>query len=498
LDVVLNRGASESTVKSIYEIVGKARVEFESLANTAARTSGAAGDSIRRAGKVLDDTMQRQDLWGRTAFDYAKQRILRERLTQHAEWNSTVLRGGAVDSGRVGRALDNLTGQGDRLTELTRARIQSANELADDLLRNRTVSPSARRAADELRAFGKRLAGTTDDVDRIIGDSAALKAARQRLDAANRTQPTPFAGSAAAVGGAVGHMFGMGPTGFAMGAILDAAAPQAVTAARTGILNQAAKFLRASGDWTSAKLTQWATRANGPTTIAGIAPSSLLNATTAKLLHSSGDDMPNLYLQRVAELHREVSDRQRHSVLTAQLDNSGMGQLGAAIVQSDSARLNAGMASLPPTPPQDPLSDTPATPSNTQIARWARAQAIRESPLLAVERLADGTLTKGEVDALRLSWPKMYLQLSQQVAETLRNHPHLAYQQRVQLANLFQVPLLPSLKPAAILRYQSSHADSAEQAPPGTTPEGYRPARINPDKTGGRLTTNTERIAGRN
>lgn len=121
-----------------------------------------------------------------------------------------------------------------------------------------------------------------------------------------------------------------------------------------------------------------------------------------------------------------------------------------------------------PAPPTLQLGPDNWEPSKQQMSLFARYMEVAERPEAAVERLADGTISPGDVETLKAVWPAHYDQIRQECmnhAATLRET--LPYVQRLNLSILLDVDVDPALTPAAMQVFQAP-------APP--PPEPSRPA----------------------
>lgn len=121
-----------------------------------------------------------------------------------------------------------------------------------------------------------------------------------------------------------------------------------------------------------------------------------------------------------------------------------------------------------PAPPTLQIGPDAWEPSKQQLSMFARYMEVAERPEAAVERLADGTISPGDVETLKAVWPSHYDEIRQQCmnhASTLQRT--LPYVQRLNLSILLDVDVDPALSPAAMQVFQAP-------APP--PPEPARPA----------------------
>lgn len=121
-----------------------------------------------------------------------------------------------------------------------------------------------------------------------------------------------------------------------------------------------------------------------------------------------------------------------------------------------------------PAPPTLQIGPDSWEPSKQQISLFARYMEVAERPEAAVERLADGTISPGDVETLKAIWPAHYDEIRQECmnhAATMQKT--LPYVQRLNLSILLDVDVDPALSPAAMAVFQAP-------APP--PPEPSRPS----------------------
>lgn len=103
-------------------------------------------------------------------------------------------------------------------------------------------------------------------------------------------------------------------------------------------------------------------------------------------------------------------------------------------------------------------------PADMAIREFARAVAAVEDPPGILERVADGTVTPEDKEALQTVYPETYAALRIQVAERLSMLQHnLPMKRRMALSLTFDLPVEPSMDPAVLRVLQGNFA-----AEPGT------------------------------
>lgn len=98
-------------------------------------------------------------------------------------------------------------------------------------------------------------------------------------------------------------------------------------------------------------------------------------------------------------------------------------------------------------------------PSDMEMRTWARYVAAVEDPGAIVERLADGSVTPEDAEAMKAVYPEMYADIQQQIMEQLPTlRATLPYQRRLAFSVFSGVPVDPALDPQVLSRLQASFA----------------------------------------
>jgi hypothetical protein len=115
----------------------------------------------------------------------------------------------------------------------------------------------------------------------------------------------------------------------------------------------------------------------------------------------------------------------------------------------------------------------PWKPSDAEMKAFNDKREIARDPYRAIDRLADGTLTKAHVDALRELAPRLYAEMMGRVMQYGASDKvkPLAYAQRMKLSMLTGVPLDRSIGHQA--EYQAMYAAHAEKQA-GTKPSSLK------------------------
>lgn len=131
--------------------------------------------------------------------------------------------------------------------------------------------------------------------------------------------------------------------------------------------------------------------------------------------------------------------------------------------------------------PQDPLAGKSMfydksgyQPPDSQISSFLRHVRAAEDPITVLNSIKDGSVTKEEVDTLKVIYPVMYQRLQDSIMNAIIDHgDQIPYKRRLVLGTMFNVPTDPTLDPAFINKMQTS-------ATPGQTsgrPQGAQDAQ---------------------
>jgi hypothetical protein len=105
------------------------------------------------------------------------------------------------------------------------------------------------------------------------------------------------------------------------------------------------------------------------------------------------------------------------------------------------------------------------------VAKFARAVQVVEDPLSVFDELEAGTLTRDHVQALRTVYPDIYNDIRLKVADelSLLKQPP-AFERRIQLGTLLDLPTDKSLRPSSIAAAQAGYQQQAQTPPPEPPP----------------------------
>lgn len=128
-----------------------------------------------------------------------------------------------------------------------------------------------------------------------------------------------------------------------------------------------------------------------------------------------------------------------------------------AIEMTHNARVEFLASKLPrnPAPPHLQVGPDTWEPSKAERAKFARYMEAVEQPEKVVARLANGTMTPEDAEALKTVYPKMYADVQEQVYSHMAElREKLPYQKRLALSIYLDVPVDPALTPEALSVYQ--------------------------------------------
>lgn len=127
-------------------------------------------------------------------------------------------------------------------------------------------------------------------------------------------------------------------------------------------------------------------------------------------------------------------------------------------------RLQAAASYLQEAMPEDPLAGaqltirSPWKPSDLDVAAFNRKYNAVMNPLSVVDKVADGTATLDEVQALAAVHPDIYSGLQNAIMSgIMENGDKIPYSRRVLLGNLFNIPADYSLTPEFIAQMQQPY-----------------------------------------
>jgi hypothetical protein len=105
-------------------------------------------------------------------------------------------------------------------------------------------------------------------------------------------------------------------------------------------------------------------------------------------------------------------------------------------------------------------------PSDSAMHKFMRLSTLLEKPLLALDKLKDGTLLQDEADMLRQRRPELMTQIQESAMKAISNRPtELLYAKRRNLGLLLGIPFDRSMEPEFVATMQASYRGK-DEAPP--------------------------------
>lgn len=100
--------------------------------------------------------------------------------------------------------------------------------------------------------------------------------------------------------------------------------------------------------------------------------------------------------------------------------------------------------------------DAKYMPSNMEVARFERYMQAVEDPMSVLNDLEAGTLTREHVEGLKKVWPHFYNEIRAKTMAEVQKQPDMAYNKKIQLGILLDLPTDASLNPTFILDMQQT------------------------------------------
>lgn len=104
------------------------------------------------------------------------------------------------------------------------------------------------------------------------------------------------------------------------------------------------------------------------------------------------------------------------------------------------------------------LNPNPYVPTDRELSQFERKMAVVFDPLTVLDELAQGTVTKEQLDALKQVYPRLYEIAQQRVARQLAAvGSKIPYHKRLHLSRLLEMPI-PSAEPSRVKGLQDNFA----------------------------------------
>lgn len=176
---------------------------------------------------------------------------------------------------------------------------------------------------------------------------------------------------------------------------------------------------------------------------------------------------------RAQAFQRVAAQIQRSSPPAAMVLDAEAPETGKAARAVNKRALDFLRSKLPPQQPPNPFYEVPA-PHPEQIAQFARYLSAVKNPMGVLKSLENGTLTSEEAEAIRTVYPGLYSKMQEAGTEWFsKRSGTLPYADRIQFGVLLQLPVDPSLDPAAMQVTQQIMTQAmqpSQAAPPASPP----------------------------
>ncbi len=139
--------------------------------------------------------------------------------------------------------------------------------------------------------------------------------------------------------------------------------------------------------------------------------------------------------------------------------------LGYQVSDSLKARIGFIASKAPALSPPDPFTGWQAEPSKAELSEWARyIEAAEKGPVQLLEELQSGDLAKETVEAVKELYPGLFEKVQEMIIErALDAQKPMAYRDRLNLGQLFEVPIEPTAAPEIMYATQEMYAMQAER-----------------------------------
>jgi hypothetical protein len=158
--------------------------------------------------------------------------------------------------------------------------------------------------------------------------------------------------------------------------------------------------------------------------------------------------------------------------------------------------------------PPSLVSHRPFKPSDRDMTKFERRVSTALDPFRVIDDLADGTLTREQVETVETIYPKLMGTIRMRVIQHLSENPkEYPYASRLKLSLLLGQELDPSLSPQSIQTLQAAFQEQAQGGGDGSSAGGmgpgalppvkFSPARLGKANFSNRAATEGQLLAGR-
>jgi hypothetical protein len=253
-----------------------------------------------------------------------------------------------------------------------------------------------------------------------------------------------------AIGGALG-----GPTGAALGVMMGGG-----TSVRR-MMNTLTEIERLSNK--GAKLLNRSMKA----TVEGLTSERLRKVGVVTMANRKSErEEKSSARKNFKPLSKSLAEYSSNPQLIADNVDTAMGNLSGipGIKQAMATKMAISTQYLAKHIPKDPMAGRYLNanrsnwePSDSELYRFNRRVAVVHDPKVAMDKIADGSVTPEEIDALRSVYPEIFEKLKADVTQAvMEKGDKIPYDKRITIGTIFGVPTDPSLEPEMIGKLQST------------------------------------------
>lgn len=200
-------------------------------------------------------------------------------------------------------------------------------------------------------------------------------------------------------------------------------------------------------------------------------------ATVGRIKHESITEKRERFKKVMAAVSTNMTPQGAIASITEMAGGTqGLNSLKTSL----SNRLQTASLYLDQKAPKDPMAgksvlvqDSGWMPSDAELSTFMRRVAVVNDPTIAIDKLAEGTVTLEEIDALKMVHPEIYAKLQRNVIDAIiDNGKAIPYQTRLLLGTVFGLPTDYSMTPEFIGKMQSTFATKDQGGRPEGSTEG--------------------------
>lgn len=195
---------------------------------------------------------------------------------------------------------------------------------------------------------------------------------------------------------------------------------------------------------------------------------SLISSRTQRFVTVAKQSTPKERRQQFDKLAQVLPKMQDPDFMTNSLADSTAGVTSMPAFKLEmQAKLATAAQFLQSKMPQDPFAPTSPfgkskwEPSNQELETFMRYANAVNKPLEVVDRMAEGSVTPEEVEALKVVHPELYSRLQRRVMDGILDHGEdIPYESKLVLGQMFDLPTDYTLQPDFIAAMQDMFAEN--------------------------------------